>query len=393
MDRGVLKRIAGAGLVALLILSLTGCEDAAKDGTVKDGTVKDATVKGGLISLDDRKYLYYMDYTKDYYGQEVRDALRKTGYIDGGCSTFFTHNTDGNPITCRNYDYPHRVSKDDRTLTGLNIVLHCKPEGKYESISVADAVWCDENNPLLVQGGPEKEGFSADMLDILPYQCMDGINEKGLCVSILRVDIKEGDQPARYPIGSSMLLRFMLDDCANVEEAINKTKTGILLPGDWQDCHLFVSDADGRSVVIESRNSVISVIESDVCTNFYLGSDDMSDYYKNGNLREEAVKMTDEEGRPEHHYGYGHGYHRFVTILGQLKRFRDTSKQDYYTLMPQSSALVILQSVAQNPYTNGAGISMTQYSAIYNNEKKTVEVWSFQDYTKSFTFDVTGKQI
>jgi len=392
MDRGVMKRIVGAGLAALMIISLTGCEGAAKDGTVKDGTVKDAAVKGGLIPLDDRKYLYYMDYTKDYYGQEVRDALRKTGYIDGGCSTFFTHDTDGNPITCRNYDYPHRVSKDDRTLTGLNIILHCKPEGKYESISVGDAVWCDENNPLLVQGGPEKEGFSEDMLDILPYQCMDGINEKGLCVSLLRVDIKEGDQPARYPIGSSMLLRFMLDDCANVEEAINKTKTGILLPGDWQDCHLFVSDADGHSVVIESRNSVISVIESDVCTNFYLGSDDMSDYYKNGNLREEAVKMTDEEGRPEYHYGYGHGYHRFVTILGQLKRFRDTSKQDYYTLMPQSSALVILQSVAQNPYTNGAGISMTQYSAIYNNEKKTVEVWSFQDYTKSFIFDVTGKQ-
>ena len=32
---------------------------------------------------------------------------------------------------------------------------------------------------------------------------------------------------------------------------------------------------------------------------------------------------------------------------------------------------------------------MTQYSAIYNNEKKTVEVWPF----KSFVFDVTGNQI
>ncbi len=59
-----------------------------------------------------------------------------------GCSTFFTHNTDGAPITCRNYDCPHRVSKEDRSLTGLNAVLHCKPEGKYESIAVADAVCC-----------------------------------------------------------------------------------------------------------------------------------------------------------------------------------------------------------------------------------------------------------
>ena len=60
--------------------------------------------------------------------------------------------------------------------------------------------------------------------------------------------------------------------------------------------------------------------------------------------------------------------------------------------MPESSALTILQSVAQNQYTNASGISMTQYSAIYNNEKKTVEVWPFQNYSKSYKFDVKGKE-
>ena len=82
-----------------------------------------------LLRLDDDGYLYYMDYTKDYYSPEVIDALRKLGFVDSGCSSFFTHNTEGEPITCRNYDYPHRVSKEDRTITGLNFVLHCKPEG------------------------------------------------------------------------------------------------------------------------------------------------------------------------------------------------------------------------------------------------------------------------
>ena len=345
---------------------------------------------GALIRLDDEGYLYYMNYTKDYYGPEVMDAMRKIGYIDPGCSVFFTHNVEGECITCRNYDYPHRVSKDDRSLTGLNIILHCKPEGKYESIAVADAVWCGENNPLLQRGGPDREGFDLALLDILPYQCMDGINEKGLYVSIQRVDIKEGDQPSRFPAGSSMLLRYILDDCANVDEAVRKTETGIILPEDWQDCHFMVSDVTGRCVVIESRNSLVSVIPSDICTNFYLGSDDMEDYYRNGVLREEAVKMTDEDMTPNYHYGYGHGYHRFVTILGQLERYRDTAREDYYTVMPESTALVILRSVVQNPYTNASGISLTQYSAIYNNDKKTVEVWSFQDYSRSFVFDVAG---
>ena len=347
----------------------------------------------GIIRLDDEGYLYYMDYTKDYYGKDVMDAMRKVGFIDSGCSTFFTHNTDGAPITCRNYDYPHRVSKEDRSLTGLNVVLHCKPEGKYESIAVADAVWCDEENPMFQKGGPDLEGFDISMMDILPYECMDGINDQGLCVSVLRVDIKPGDQPAKMPVASSMLLRYMLDDCANVDEAVQKTKTSILVPEDWQDCHLMVTDAAGRSVVIESRNSEISVIPSDVCTNFYLGSDDMEDYYRSGKLREQAVKMTDESITPEYHYGYGHGYHRFVTILGQLERYRDTAKEEYYTVMPESAALVTLQSAVQNPHTNASGISMTQYSAIYNNEKKTVEVWPFQNYSKSYIFDVAGNRV
>ena len=154
-----------------------------------------------------------------------------------------------------------------------------------------------------------------------------------------------------------------------------------------------VSDATGRSVVIESRNSIISIIPSDICTNFYLGSDDIEDSYRNGKLREEAVQMTDEDMTTNYHYGYGHGYHRFVTILSQLECYRDTEKEEYYTRMPESTALVILQSVAQNPYTKAAGISMTQYSAIYNNEKKTVEVWPFQNFSKSFIFDVEGNQI
>ena len=367
-------------VIVLILSSLTGYASEAEKQDI-------------VIRLDDDGYLYYMDYTKDYYSPEVLDAMREIGYIDPGCSVFFTHNVAGECISCRNYDYPHRVSEEDRTLTGLNIILHCKPEGKYESIAVADAVWCGESNPLLQRGGPDQEGFDVNLLDILPYQCMDGINEKGLYVSIQRVDIKEGDQPARFPAGSSMLLRYMLDDCANVDEAIRKTETGIIVPEDWQGCHFMVSDTTGRCVVIESRNSVVSVITSDICTNFYLASDDMEDYYRNGVLREEAVKMTDEDGTPNYHYGYGHGYHRFVTILGQLERYRDTTREEYYTIMPESAALVILQSAVQNSYTNASGISMTQYSVIYNNDKKTVEVWPFQNYSESFVFDVEGNRI
>ena len=134
------------------------------------------------------------------------------------------------------------------------------------------------------------------------------------------------------------------------------------------------------------------VIESDIVTNFYLGSDDMEDYYKNGTLREEAIQITDEDGNALYSFGYGHGYHRFVTIAGQLGRYRDTKSEMRRTLMPESAALVILQSVVQNPYTNASGISMTQYSVIYSNAQKTLEVWPYQNYRESWVFDTSGNR-
>lgn len=99
-----------------------------------------------------------------------------------------------------------------------------------------------------------------------------------------------------------------------------------------------------------------------------------------------------EYGDAAYRFGYGHGYHRFVTIAGQLERYQDTNSEERHTVMPRAAALVILQSVAQNPYTNVSGISMTQYSAIYDNAHQTMEVWPFQNYQKSWVFDVTGTE-
>ena len=83
--------------------------------------VSDTDDHVAVTRLDDDGYLYYMDYTKDYYGSEVINAMRKIGYIDPGCSVFCTHNVEGEPITCRNYDIAHRVSEEDQTITGTFI--------------------------------------------------------------------------------------------------------------------------------------------------------------------------------------------------------------------------------------------------------------------------------
>ena len=360
MPRGV------AACALACALALSGCAQAPSTPAAEksQGTSLEAgsqlPAAGVPGRLDDDGYLYYLDYAKDYYSEEVLRKLDESGATRPSCSAFFTHTLEGEPLTCRNFDEPHRVSAEDRTITGLNVVLHCAPAGKYESIGVADAVYCDTNNPLLKRGGPDAEGFSPDLLDTIPYQCMDAMNEKGLSVSVLMVDIREGDEGARMAAGSSIMLRRLVDNCADVGEAIDYARTSDVTPADWQSCHLFVTDAAGRSVVLESRNGELSAVEADVVTNFYVGSDDAADSY---------------------------------LLASQLEMHRDTTSEAYRTRMSEAEALVMLQSVAQNERTEAAGTSFTQFSCMYRNASRTLEVWSFQQWQKSYAFDVHGKRV
>ena len=384
-------------IVCMLVLSACAQTPASSHAGEKPSSSTEASAwhpsKGELVRLDEDGYLYYLDFAKDYYSDEILHALDESGVTKPACSAFFTHTLEGDPLTCRNYDEPHRVSAEDHTITGLNVVVHCAPPGKYESIAVADAIYCDKNNPLLTRGGPDSEGFSADMVDTIPYQCMDGMNEKGLSVAVLMVDIEEGGEPARMAAGSSIMLRHLIDNCANVDEAIAYVNTSDLKPADWQNCHFFVTDADGNSVVIESRNTEMSVVKADVVTNFYVGSDDASDSYRNGELREEAVKLVDENGEPRYQFGYGHGYHRFTTLASQIEMHRDMNSDTYLTKMTEPEALVMLQSVAQNEQTKAVGTSFTQFSCMYRNAAKTVSVWPFQNWQTAYTFNTSGDRV
>lgn len=304
--------------------------------------------------LDEKGCLYFMDYTGDFYDPGLIRKIKKAAAAKAGCSCFLTHNEHGHVLTCRNYDLGHRVSENDPAFTGLNVILHCQPKDKYESIGVCDAVWIDPFNPLFQSCGPDKEGFSTEMFSCLPYVCMDGINEKGLCANLLKVEIKDGEQPQQTSWGPGFILRHILESCS------------------------------GR----------LCAVKTDIVTNFFQCRGDMADsHYSNGALREKAVYMADINGEKRYTFGHGHGYHRFVSIQSQLEMHRDLTSETFRTVMPEDHALVVLRSAAQNPYTKAAGTSVTQYTIIYNNTERTMKAWSFQDFSKSFCYDITGKPI
>ena len=212
------------------------------------------------------------------------------------------------------------------------------------------------------------------------------MNEKGLTMSILKLDVKDGEtpvdqqEPGKISVAHSVLARYILDSCATVDDAVALAQTYNVRNIAGMDFHLFVTDATGASAVLEWRNNQLCVTDTNAVTNFYVGFDDAADHYKDGICTEKAVKL-DNTVR-DYHYGYGHGYHRFTGIVSALERYVDFSQENYVTRMTEAQAMRILSVAAQDPGTEAT--SMTQYSVIYNAQDAGATVWLNQDYTTAY---------
>ncbi|MGN1406554.1 MAG: linear amide C-N hydrolase [Erysipelotrichaceae bacterium] len=339
-----------------------------------------------LKRVDEEGILYEMTCDYDYYNSPVfKTLLSRFGQYDAGCSSFTTWNETGDSfLTARNSDYRHTDSNG--AYTGLNVAMHCAPEGKYKSLSIADAFWLAMAGGDIRAGALDDGNTDTSLTVLLPYLFVDGINEKGLTVSILKLDVKEGEtavdqnDPDKTTIGHFVLARYILDSCATVEEAIAMAEEYNIKSTGGIDLHLFVSDATGASIVLEWRYNQLIVTDTNVVTNFYVGFDDAEDRYKNGICTEKAVRL--ENTAHEYHYGYGHGYRRFNGIVSALERYIDLSEENYITKMTQTQAMRILSVAAQDPGTEAT--SMTQYSVIYNAQEKCATVWLHQDYDTAY---------
>ena len=342
-----------------------------------------------LKRVDEAGLLYEMNCDYDYYNPVFAAILTQFGAFDAGCSAFTTWNETGECfLTARNYDYRHYDPSG--AYTGLNVALHCAPEGKYKSIGVADACW------LAMAGGEYYAGVLDDgktdtsLVAVLPYLCVDGLNEKGLSISILKLDVKDGETPVdqqesgKRTVAHSVLARYILDSCATVDEAVALAKEYNVRNIAGMDFHIFVTDATGASIVLEWRNNALTVTETNAVTNFYVGFDDAEDRYKDGVCTEKALTLGNTVR--EYHYGYGHGYHRFAGMVSALERYIDFTQEDYITKMTQEQALRILSVAAQDPGTEAT--SMTQYSIIYDAQHGCATLWLGQDYATSYTISM-----
>lgn len=207
----------------------------------------DSLINANVSSIDD-----FLDWLMKNQFYNIPLELNES---DFGCAAFTAISPEGNVLFGRNFDYPNTDS----------LMIYTNPSDGYASYSMADL------NILGISKGigmdPEAI-YSKFLMIACPYVCLDGVNEAGLGVGILELNIGEFHQDTGKPdILIYSAIRFLLDKCASVDEAVEFLSQYDMHTSLGVSYHLYITDIKGRSVVVEWLDNEMFVNELNACTN------------------------------------------------------------------------------------------------------------------------------
>ena len=174
-----------------------------------------------------------------------------------GCSTLSVQNIEGGYLFGRNFDW--------NTCDALVVTSY--PQDGYASISTV-------NLDFIRQGAGMSGGLLSDeMMTIAAlYAPLDGMNEKGLCISANMIQdgatiSQDTDKP---DITTTTAIRLLLNQASTVEEALDLLRQYDLHASMNYMVHFAIADAAGNGVAVEYIDNEMVVVETPVLTNFYL---------------------------------------------------------------------------------------------------------------------------
>lgn len=296
--------------------------------------------------------MYYMEYIGDYKLDDLLNAnitsveefsewLRREEFrnlpvpIDTkrfGCSSFKAKTPDGDVLMGRNFDY-HETDA---------LMIYSSPKNGYASYSMADL----EVLGISVKQGNIHPDSPAGRLFMTaaPYAVCDGINEAGLGVSTLELDIGEIHQDTGKPdLYIYSAIRVLLDRCANVDEALKLLECYDIHSHANVRQHLFIADQSGRSVVVEWFDDQMYVNELDAVTNSVLTPGDDYDRGADSRLPEILAGLSGHDG-----------------------------------ILTPEQAKELLAKVAQENYT--------EWSCVYNLNRFTADVYIDEDFDHAYHY-------
>lgn len=232
-----------------------------------------ACIWGGEIAsinsvkqVGDNQYLYRMDYKAPYdlddlIDHDIDENAELLDYVVGRigkglplkiksaqveeedgehCTSFQAKKASGDGFCYgRNYDF----YKNPTMVT----VSH--PKKGYASIAVSDMSHFGYSLEKLPDSFMAKLSCLAAI-----YAPVDGINEKGLCTSIMALPKQASQQDTpKHDVGTTIIMRLWLDRCATVQEALDLAETFDVRHDAkvGSGYHYMIADASGDCAVLE----------------------------------------------------------------------------------------------------------------------------------------------
>lgn len=256
-----------------------------------------------------------------------------------GCSTLSVQGADGGYLFGRNFDWD--------TCNGL--IISARPENGYASVSTV-------NRDFIQAGGVDISKLPDRMQAAVGlYAPLDGMNEEGLAVSVNMIQDSEtiNQNTGKPDLTTTTAVRLLLDRAADVNEAVELLGQYDLHASMNMMIHFALSDASGRSVVVEYVDNEMTVTETKVVTNFYLT-----------------------EGEK---YGIGTSQsHERYDILQQTLAGQES--------MTEAEVRDALDSVSKDNFTDE--FASTEWSIVMNQETKELTYFHRENYENEYTVSV-----
>lgn len=256
-----------------------------------------------------------------------------------GCSTIQTQNEQGEILFGRNFDW----------VNSQALILLSKPEDAYASISTVNLDFIQSTTSISFDQLPDDVIARAAL-----YAPLDGMNEKGLAVSVNMIQDSEviSQSGQSQNLTTTTAIRMLLNKAADVDEAIKLLLEYNLHSSMNMMIHFAIVDASGRSVVVEYVNNEMSVIDTPVVTNFYFAEGD------------------------KQNIGTAQSHERYEQLMKQL---------DENETMDMHQVRDALDSVSKDNYGE---FESTEWSIVYNLNTLEIHYYHRENYEKRYVFNL-----
>ena len=371
--KSIILSLAGVIVVAIAAVAIIWGKEIATMRTVKQ--------------VDGNKYLYTMEYKANYDLDDVIEANISSNpellnfivgrivkglpvkmsapegpsNIEVNCTSFQAKNADGDGwLYGRNYDY----------FKNPSMVTVSHPKNGYASIAVSDMSHFGYSLEKL----PDSFVSKALCLAAI-YAPVDGINEKGLCTSIMALPKQPAQQNSgKTRISTTIVMRLFLDRCATVDEALEllshyDVRHDVEAGSGY---HYMVADAQGNCAVIEfdfedGWKTMITRKASD--KNSMLVTNHLLDPKYYTEVPDQRVGNT-----------HSRSWWRYETAGAFL--------DSHNGILTRSEAQECLAQVHWENllWDDGVTVEDTQYSCVYDQSALELMIRNWSDYSTTYRF-------